>query len=51
VDLLTIIVCSVDIGGLADHHWFVLLILVDLLTIIVCSVDISGLADHHCLFC
>jgi hypothetical protein len=37
VDLLTIICCSVDIGGLADH--------------IVCSVDIGGLADHHCLFC
>jgi hypothetical protein len=35
VDLLTIIVCSVDIGGLADHH-YLLLILVDLLTIIVC---------------
>jgi spore coat protein CotF len=48
--LLTIIVCSVDIGGLADHHclfcwywwtcWpslFALLILVDLLTIIICS--------------
>jgi hypothetical protein len=64
VELFTITVCLVDIGGIVDHHclfcwywwncWpslFVLLILVELLTITVCLVDIGGIVDHHCLFC
>jgi hypothetical protein len=35
VELLTITVCLVDIGGIVDHH---------------CLVDIGGIVDHHCLF-
>jgi hypothetical protein len=35
-----VIVRSVDIGGLVDHHC---------LEVIVRSVDIGGLVDHHCL--
>ena len=32
------IVRSVDIGGLVDHHW---------LEVIVHFVDVGGLVDHH----
>jgi hypothetical protein len=35
VELLTITVCLVDIGGIVDHH---------------CLVDIGEIVDHHCLF-
>jgi hypothetical protein len=35
-----VIVCSVDIGGIVDHHC---------LEVIVCFVDIGGIVDHHCL--
>ena len=37
---IEVLVCFVDIGGIADHQC---------LEVIVCFVDIGGIADHHCL--
>ena len=37
---MLVIVCFVDIGGIADHNC---------LDGIVCFVDIGGIVDHNCL--